>query len=81
MNESIGIVWFDGEDFSNCQNLSRSGEWGVGSCKWEELTSLESQCLYGVEEVKWWSHHVQFSSVVSLQVWLTSELLLAHCCQ
>ena len=46
MNESIQIVWFDEEGFSNCQNLSWSGEWGVGSCKWGELRSLESQCLW-----------------------------------
>jgi len=41
VNESIGIVWFDGESFSNCQNLSWSGEWG----------QVRRASVYGVEEV------------------------------
>ena len=30
MNESNEIVWFDGEGFSNCQNLYSKWELGVG---------------------------------------------------
>ena len=30
MNESIQIVWFDGEGFSNCQNLYSKWELEVG---------------------------------------------------
>ena len=30
MNRSIGIIWFDGEGFSNCQNQWGRSEEGVG---------------------------------------------------